>query len=312
VLGLIHGTRRTIISNGAAWTKELGAIGDTRFRRAVRKGLKVRHNIVLSNEDLDEFTVTFFHRMNIADVAYHSLYYRDPSQAPETLVTKFAKGTKANSTVVSYVEPGQWDAEPTGRLNPDGSPEFRQCQESTGEIQTFAVIQLPNHRLHCNHVTCRDAPMVGEVVDGAWQCRTHALRYRCCPGNPEHGASEVVAFISRIEFVSTDENYPRLFRMKRPARRELETIDADRHFLRKMHFMDDPERPQRLRDLNAARARARERADARPPDQRPGETAAAYRTRLAELARTRVALGTRPGEYTFVAELCSEVTELGE
>ena len=160
VLGLIHGTRRTIISNGAAWTKELGAIGDTRFRRAVRKGLKVRHNIVLSNEELDEFTVTFFHRMNIADVAYHSLYYRDPSQAPETLVTKFAKGTKANSTVVSYVEPGQWDAEPTGRLNPDGSPEFRQCQESTGEIQTFAVIQLPNHKLHCNHVTCRDAPMV--------------------------------------------------------------------------------------------------------------------------------------------------------
>ena len=83
-----------------------------------------------------------------------------------------------------------------------------------------------------------------------------------------------MAFISRIEFVSTDENYPRLFRMKRPARRELETIDADRHFLRKMHFMDDPERPQRLRDLNSARARARERADARPPDQRPGETAA--------------------------------------
>ena len=305
---VIPGTRRTIITNGRGRAVKLAGTGDPRFRRALQKGLKLRHNLAHSASELDDLTVTFYHRMNIADIAYHGLYYRAPSEAPNSLVSAHAKGTTANSTVVAYLEPGQWDAEPTGRLYEDGTPEFRACEESTGEVQTFAIVPLQRHHMHCNHVRCRNDPMVGVSVEGQWQCKTHGLRYRCCPGNPDReGNIEVIAFIAKLPHIGQDEDYPRLFRVGRPNRLVLETIDVDRHFRRKLHYQDDPGRAKRVQDINASRARARMRAATNPLLPRTGESHSAYAARKAEAARAKEPLAVRP--CTFVVELSKEVTE---
>ena len=282
------------------------ATGDPRFATALRKGLRLRHGVELSPSDVASLEVEFYHRMNIADTAYHSVYYREPHAAPPSLVSATATGTRANSTVVAFLNPDQWDAEPTGHINEDGTMEYRTCEEATGEIQTFAIVPLPAHQMHCNHVTCRNDPMPGHFDRGQWRCKKHDLRYRCCAGNPDkEGNFEVVAFLARLRCVSVVEDYPRMYRMDRPDRQKLETIDVDRHFRRKLHFMDDPTRPERIREINTGRAEARRRQQCGPPPpRRRGETDAAYAARMSKRQQSARPMPLRG--VTFVAELAAE------